>query len=195
MKLAPLCSVVLLTGLPVFVTSCKSKNPEQPVAQAPIPPAQYGQPGQPPVPGAPGAPIPGDPAGGRFGYTGAAPAPGTAPGVPAPAPGSTPGAPAPGMRDVRDIGSAPAVKPPVEEKPTPPPAPSSPSTSEMPYANAVPGNPLVVTLPGTHASLGPISVEKYDSAGNPTGEPLKRGTQVQIPDPNNPGKKIYFKVP
>jgi hypothetical protein len=65
----------------------------------------------------------------------------------------------------------------------------------MPYANAVPGNPLVVTLPGTHSSLGQISIEKYDSAGNPTGEPLKRGTQVQIPDPNNPGKKIYFKVP
>jgi hypothetical protein len=65
----------------------------------------------------------------------------------------------------------------------------------MPFANAVPGNPLVVTLPGSHASLGQISIEKYDSAGNPTGEPLKRGTQVQIPDPNNPGKKIYFKVP
>jgi hypothetical protein len=65
----------------------------------------------------------------------------------------------------------------------------------MPYANAVAGNPLVVTLPGSNASLGPISVEKYDSAGNPTGEALKRGTQVQIADPNSPGKKIYFKVP
>jgi len=198
MKLAPLCSVVLLTGLSVFVTSCKSKTPEQPVAQVPVPPAQYGQPGQPPVPGAPGvpgAPLPADQTGGRFGYTGAAPAPGTAPGAPAAAPGTAPGAPAPGMRDVRDIGAAPAVKPPAEEKPTPPPAPSTPSTSEMPYANAVPGNPLVVTLPGSHASLGQISIEKYDSAGNPTGEPLKRGTQVQIPDQNNPGKKIYFKVP
>jgi len=65
----------------------------------------------------------------------------------------------------------------------------------MPYANAVAGNPLVVTLPGSNASLGPISVEKYASAGNPTGEALKRGTQVQIADPNSPGKKIYFKVP
>lgn len=193
MKLAPLGSLVILTGLSVLVTGCKSKNPEQPVAQPPVPPAQYGQPGQPPVPGAPGAPVPPDQAGGRFGYTGAAPAPGTTPGAPAPAPGTAPTAP--GMRDVRDIGSAPAVKPPAEEKPTPPPAPSTPATSEMPYANAVPGNPLVVTLPGTHASLGQISIEKYDSAGNPTGEPLKRGTQVQIPDPNNPGKKIYFKVP
>ena len=63
------------------------------------------------------------------------------------------------------------------------------------YANAVPGNPLVVTLPGANAALGPISIEKYDSSQKPTGEPLKRGTQVQIPDPNNPGKKIYFKVP
>ncbi len=195
MKFSPLGSVVLLAGLSVSFTSCKSKSPEQPVAPVPVPPAQYGQPGQPPVPGAPGAPVPPDQAGGRFGYTGPANAPGAAPGATpgTPAPGVNPAAP--GMRDVRDLGSTPAVKPPTEDKPTPPPAPAAPSSSEMPYANAVPGNPLVVTLPGTHSSLGQISIEKYDSAGNPTGEPLKRGTQVQIPDPNNPGKKIYFKVP
>lgn len=99
------------------------------------------------------------------------------------------------MRDVRDLNSSNTVQPPAAEKPTPPPAPAKPATPDMPYANAVPGNPLVVTLPGAHASLGQISIEKYDSSNKPTGEPLKRGTQVQIPDPNNPGKKIYFKVP
>lgn len=193
MKSVSLCFCLLLAGLPVSFTGCKSKNPEQPVAQVPVPPAQYGMPGQPGdpnapipgVPGAPGAPVPPDQAGGRFGYAG-----GTAPAPGAPAP-----APAPGLRDVRDMGSNTTVKPPAEEKPTPPPAPTTPSSSEMPYATPVPGNPLVVTLPGSHSSLGQISIEKYDSAGNPTGEPLKRGTQVQIPDPNNPGKKIYFKVP
>ncbi|MCB1205573.1 MAG: hypothetical protein KDN18_15030 [Verrucomicrobiae bacterium] len=193
MKSVSLCFCLLLAGLPVSFTGCKSKNPEQPVAQVPVPPAQYGMPGQPGdpnapipgVPGAPGAPVPADQAGGRFGYGGGA----------APAPGAPAPAPAPGLRDVRDMGSSGNVKPPAEEKPTPPPAPSTPSSSEMPYATPVPGNPLVVTLPGTHASLGQISIEKYDSGGNPTGEPLKRGTQVQIPDPNNPGKKIYFKVP
>ncbi len=187
MNLKSLCAVSLSAGLSILGSSCKSRNQEIPVPQTPVPPAQYGQPGD---PAAPGAPVPPDQAGGRFGYTGAAPAPG----APAPAPALAP-APAPGLRDVRDIGSTDSVKPPAEQKPTtPPPAPSSPS-SDMPYANAVPGNPLVVTLPGAHASLGKISIEKYDSAGNPTGEPLKRGTQVQIPDPNNPGKKIYFKVP
>ncbi len=185
MNLQSICAVSLSAGLSILGGACKSKNPEIPAPQTPVPPAQYGQPGD---PAAPGAPVPPDQAGGRFGYTGAPPAPGAA--TPPPAP-----APAPGMRDVRDIGSTPAPKPPAEEKPTPPPAPSTPSSTEMPYANSVPGNPLVVTLPGAHASLGRISIEKYDSAGNPTGEPLRRGTQVQIPDPNNPGKKIYFKVP
>jgi hypothetical protein len=52
-------------------------------------------------------------------------------------------------------------------------------------------NVILVSRPG----LGQISVEKYDSAGNPTGQPLKSGTQVQIPDPDWPGEKIYFKVP
>ena len=79
----------------------------------------------------------------------------------------------------------------VEEAKKKAPAPAAPTQ----FANPVPGNPLAVTLPGGNSSLGQISVEKYDSAGNPTGEALKRGTPVQIPDPNNPGKKIYFKVP
>lgn len=193
MKFQSLCAVLTSATFPFLATGCKTNSPELPAAQTPVPPAQYGVPGDPnaPVaPGAPGAPVPpGQPAG-RFGYTGAAPAPG------APAPGAPAQTPSPGLRDVRDINAgANTTPPPAENKPTPPPAPSAPSSSEMPYANAVPGNPLVVTLPGSHASLGQISVEKYDSAGNPTGEPLKRGTQVQIPDPNNPGKKIYFKVP
>ncbi len=183
MNLQSFCAVSLSAGLSLLGSSCKSRNQEIPVPQTPVPPAQYGQPGD---PAAQGAPVPPDQAGGRFGYTGTTPAPGASTPPPAPDP-----APAPGLRDVRDIGTTNSVKPPVEQKPTPPPAPSS----EMPYANSVPGNPLVVTLPGSHASLGQISIEKYDSAGNPTGEPLKRGTQVQIPDPNNPGKKIYFKVP
>jgi hypothetical protein len=44
-------------------------------------------------------------------------------------------------------------------------------------------------------SLGSISVEKYDSENKPTGQPLKSGTQVQIPDPEKPGAKIYFRIP
>ncbi len=124
-------------------------------------------------------------AGGRFGYTGQNPAPGTTP----------PPAAAGGIRDIRDMAPATTTPPVTEQKPTPPPASTAPSAADMPYANSVPGNPLVVTLPGSNASLGQISIEKYDSSGKPTGEPLKRGTQVQIPDPNNPGKKIFFKVP
>lgn len=76
-----------------------------------------------------------------------------------------------------------------------PPSPSTPSKNEMPFAEPVFGNPLVVRLPGDNAKLGEISVEKYDSDGNATGEPLAQGTRVQIPDPNNPGGKIYFRVP
>lgn len=180
-----LYSALLVAGLTSLSVSCKTRNqPPAPVEAAPIPPAQYGQ------PPAGGIPAPPEAAGGRFGYTGNTPPPGAPASGPAPAP-PTPG---PGMRDVRDLGVG-AVKPPAgETKPTPPPT-STPSTSDMAYANAVAGNPLVVTLPGSNASLGQISIEKYDSSNNPTGEPLKRGTQVQIPDPNNPGKKIYFKVP
>ncbi len=73
---------------------------------------------------------------------------------------------------------------------------SSPSDSgNLGYAIGVPGKPLSVTLPGAGKALGEISIEKYDAAGNPTGEPLSRGTPVEVPDPNNPGKKIQFKVP
>ncbi|HRX52863.1 MAG: hypothetical protein R3F31_02320 [Verrucomicrobiales bacterium] len=81
----------------------------------------------------------------------------------------------------------PAVKPP--EKKT------APAVETMPYARGVPGNPLAVTLPSPYDKLGPISVEKYDASGNPTGEPMSPGTPVEIRDPNNPGKKIRFRVP
>ncbi len=67
-----------------------------------------------------------------------------------------------------------------------------PSLSEYKSANKVSGDPLAVTLPGVSTQ---ISIEKLDSSGQPTGQPLPKGTPVAIPDPNNPGKKIYFKVP
>ena len=179
MKLHSYCSALLLLGLSVFTVGGKTRNTPAPaVPPAPVPPAQYGQ-----QPG--GVPVPPDQAGGRFGYTGQNPAPGTTP----------PPAAAGGIRDIRDMAPATTTPPATEQKPTPPPASTAPSAADMPYANSVPGNPLVVTLPGGNASLGQISIEKYDSSGKPTGEPLKRGTQVQIPDPNNPGKKIFFKVP
>ncbi|MEM1444377.1 MAG: hypothetical protein AAGF67_18675 [Verrucomicrobiota bacterium] len=62
------------------------------------------------------------------------------------------------------------------------------------FAVAVEGDPLVVTL-AYRPEIGPISIERYDSEGQPTGEPLKTGTSVQIPDPNKPGDKITFTIP
>ena len=92
----------------------------------------------------------------------------------------------------RNEDTASAEKPQKEEKKEPA---SSDNSGNLGYAIGVPGKPLSVTLPGAAKSLGPISIEKYDASGNPTGEPLPRGTPVEIPDPNNPGKKIQFKVP
>ena len=105
-----------------------------------------------------------------------------------------------GEREVRDMEIADSPPPKKEEpekieKPAPPKKTGPPSVSEMKFANRVSGNPLAVTLSGSGSSLGEISVEKYDSSGKPTGEPLPRGTPVEIQDPNNPGQKIYFKVP
>ena len=89
------------------------------------------------------------------------------------------------------------------EAPTPPPAPpappaapeSTPQIVRLGYADSIPGDHLHVKLPGEYASLGPISVEKMDAAGNNLGTPWARGTQMQIPNPKAPGGKIYFKVP
>jgi hypothetical protein len=165
---------VMLVSILGIVSCRTTNNPPMEEPPAEVPPSEYGQPGEeiPMPPGEGGRP------GGRFGYTGEDRA--TAPDPP------RPGNP----REVRDV--EPAPKP---ETPKPPKPSGPPSSADMQFANKVPGNPLVVTLPGRNASLGKISIEKYDSSGNPTGQPLKRGTQVQIPDPNNPGKKIYFKVP
>ena len=75
------------------------------------------------------------------------------------------------------------------------PTSGSVKSPESVDALPVPGDPLLVTLPAPHDSLGQISIEKYDSEGQPTGRPLKSGTPVQIPDPNWSGERIYFKVP
>lgn len=185
--------LLLLSSLPLLFTGCKTQN-NQPAAQepVPVPPAGYGE-GAPLANGEAGIPLPPEQQGGRFGYNGdnaAAP----------PAPPKPADPDKPGVRDVRDMKSADSssgttAPAPSEKKSESEVTKKAPTSSDMPYANPVPGNPLAVTLPGGNSSLGKISIEKYDSSMNPTGEPLKRGTQVQIPDPNNPGKQILFKVP
>ena len=118
--------------------------------------------------------------GGRFGYTGDE-EPGTGPeeGTDLLPPGEGEGEP---------IASDRPPENPVEKKGGPP------SVSEMPFAKGVPGKPLEVTLPAPYEKLGSVSIEQYEG-GKPTGKPLPPGTPVEIPDPGNPGKKIYFKVP
>ncbi len=54
----------------------------------------------------------------------------------------------------------------------------------LPYAKPVPGRKGFVTLGGANSNLPEIDV---------TGIPP--GTPVEIPDPNNPGKTIQFRVP
>ena len=115
--------------------------------------------------------------GGRFGYTGDADDPGA-------------GDPTSPLDPTEDpvASDRPAEDPPPEKTGGPP------SVSEMPFAKGVPGKPLEVTLPSPYDKLGPVSIEQYEG-GKPTGKPLPPGTPVEIPDPGNPGKKIYFKVP
>lgn len=80
--------------------------------------------------------------------------------------------------------------------PPSPPQPAQPDpVVRLGYAQTVPGDSLHVTLPGEYASLGPISIERMDPSGNKLGSPWSRGTQMQIPNPDVPGGKIYFKVP
>jgi hypothetical protein len=91
----------------------------------------------------------------------------------------------------RESSTTTKIKPP--ELPKPPAVDSA--IVKLGFANTVPGDQLHVTLPGEYASLGPISVERMDPAGNSLGAPWARGTQMQIPNPKAPGGKIYFKVP
>ncbi|MBL9150916.1 MAG: hypothetical protein JNK37_00440 [Verrucomicrobiales bacterium] len=126
--------------------------------------------------------------GSRFGYSGdEAGAPGSNANNPAPT-----DTPAERPRDGQTTAAAdkPAAEPPKEEK-----KPSGPpSVSQMPFAKGVPGKPLSVTLPSPNDKLGEISIEQFEG-GKPSGKPLPPGTPVEIPDPGNPGKKIYFRVP
>lgn len=82
-----------------------------------------------------------------------------------------------------------------DQDPAPPEFKATTNLSNEPeFVEAVFQSDLNVVLV-SRPELGQISVEKYDSEGKPTGQPLKSGTQVQIPDPDWPGEKIYFKVP
>ena len=96
-----------------------------------------------------------------------------------------------------EVGKAPPASnpdPELDQDPAPPEFEAKTNPSKGPeFLEAVfqsDLNVILVLRPG----LGPISVEKYDSEGKPTGQPLTSGTQVQIPDPDWPGEKIYFKV-
>jgi hypothetical protein len=75
------------------------------------------------------------------------------------------------------------------------PKPKAPEQKfdEGDVAIPVEGNPLEVTLLH-YPEFGRISIESYKN-GKFTGEPLKSGTKVQIPNPNSPGEKIQFIVP
>lgn len=99
--------------------------------------------------------------------------------------------------------SPPETRPPAQseaaKKPVAPPAPKPREEEEHDddgpeFEEAHFVSDLTVVI-DSRSGLGPISVEKYGEDNKPTGEPLKSGTQVQIPDPDRPGEKIYFKVP
>lgn len=103
--------------------------------------------------------------------------------------------------DSSDVGKLAAH--PSSPGPNPKPAPSpdlptfdaDPPPLEPPeFEVAVFQTDLTVILL-SRPTLGAISVERYDRDGNPTGEALKPGTQVQIPDPDQPGNRIHFTVP
>lgn len=56
--------------------------------------------------------------------------------------------------------------------------------NSYPYGRLVPGKKGYVTLPGANASVGEVNVEG-----------IKPGTAVEIDDPRDASKKIYFRVP
>ena len=108
--------------------------------------------------------------------------------------------------DLKDVANTPLkraeekkISPPdVPVPPAPPAAPKPPTVSpivKVGFADSIPGDPLHVTLPGEYVSLGSVSVERRDPAGNRLGSAWARGTQMQIPNPRVPGGTIYFKVP
>lgn len=70
------------------------------------------------------------------------------------------------------------------KEPTKKPKAPSIDVGSLPYAIAVPNEPNVVTLPPDMGSSAEIDV---------TG--IAPGTAVEIPDPNNPGATIKFRVP
>ena len=79
--------------------------------------------------------------------------------------------------------------------PPPPTSDRPPVIAEMPFAELVEGDPLMVTLPH-RPELGAISIELYDpDNGVPTGVPVPAGTPVSSPDPSDPGKEVFFRVP
>jgi len=97
----------------------------------------------------------------------------------------------------KDVAQAPQQ---IGNKIKTPPAPpassgSSPTVVDVGFASFVPNDNLHVKLPGEYASLGPVSVERIDGQGKSLGTSWPRGTQMQVPNPNVPGGKIYFKVP
>ena len=83
---------------------------------------------------------------------------------------------------------------PKPSSPPPPPAPEPPSNApknetpvdvdSLPFANSLPGEPNVVTLPESFGADVEIDVTGIDP-----------GTAVEIPNPNKPGETIQFRVP
>lgn len=197
MKLSRLISSSLATAIVLVLLSSCVEPPPGSESQIWQRPPRYGHGGTESSPSLPGqrgknSPKPkgnnpdGSTTGGRFGFNG------DNANSPANQPENLPDTPAQN-RD-RDTTAAanpdkPADPPKEEKKPG-----GAPSVSQMPFAKGVPGKPLSVTLPGANSSLGEISIEQYEG-GKPSGKPLPPGTPVEIPDPNNPGKKIYFRVP
>ena len=196
MKLSRLISSSLVAAIVlVLLPSCVEPPPgsESQIWQRPPRYGHGGTESSPSLPGQKGKsnpktkgtkPADSSPTGGRFGFNG------DNANAPDNQPENEPAA------TTRDRESTAATNP---EKPADPPKEEkkpggAPSVSQMPFAKGVPGKPLSVTLPGSNGSLGEISIEQYEG-GKPSGKPLPPGTPVEIPDPNNPGKKIYFRVP
>jgi hypothetical protein len=187
---------LLLGGLGLCLSSC---IPQPPDGEAAIfrEPSRYGFGSK---PGSPGGPPPEQQQqpqsnGSRFGHNDGG---GQASGPTTPAPGTSPDADGSSTTDsgntpdsaagpgsqagTPDSGSPSSEKPPSSGGG---PASTPPANlNSYPYARLVPGKKGFVTLPGGDAAVGEIDV---------TG--IKPGTPVEINDPRNQSKKIYFRVP